>query len=89
MKAKQKERNKVRAHRESDFNRDGLWDRVVIQLKSVELHRTRRACRENSVRATTNNEIKTAILKRAAKLEKIDFVKTKEKNSDVRLPKNF
>lgn len=40
MKAKQKERNKVRAHRESDFNRDGLWDRAVIQLKSVELHRT-------------------------------------------------
>lgn len=58
MKAKQKERNKVRAHRESDFNRDGLWDRVVIQLKSVELHRTRR---ENSVRATTNNEIKIEI----------------------------
>lgn len=52
MKAKQKERNKVRAHRES---------RVVIQLKSVELHRTRRACRENSVRATTNDEIKIAI----------------------------
>lgn len=61
MKAEQKERNKVRAHRESDFNRDGLWDRAVIQLKSVELHRTRRACRENSVRATTNDEIKIEI----------------------------
>ena len=61
MKAKQKERNKVRAQRESDFNRDGLWDRAVIQLKSVELHRTRRACRENSVRATINDEIKIEI----------------------------
>jgi hypothetical protein len=47
------------------------------------------SCKTNIVENSTNNEIKTAILKRAAKLEKIDFVKTKEKNSDVRLPKNF
>ena len=47
------------------------------------------SCKTNIVENSTNNEIKTAILKRAAKLEKIDFVKTKEKNSDVNLPKNF
>jgi len=46
-------------------------------------------CKTNIVENSTNNEIKIAILKRAAQLKKIDFAKTKEENSDVNLPKNF
>ncbi len=46
-------------------------------------------CKINMIENSTNNEIKFAILKKAAELEKEDLVKTKEKNSDVKLPKNF
>ena len=46
-------------------------------------------CSVNKIKSNLGNEIKIAILKRAAKLKKIDFAKTKEKNSDVKLPKNF
>ena len=46
-------------------------------------------CKVISIENSTNTEIKLAILKQAARLEKEDLVKTKEKNSDVNLPKNF
>ena len=46
-------------------------------------------CKISMIENSTNNEIKFAILKKAAELEKEDLVKTKEKNSDVKLPKNF
>lgn len=46
-------------------------------------------CKINAIQNTTNNEIKLAILKKAAELEKEDLIKTREKNSDVKLPKNF
>ena len=43
----------------------------------------------SQIENATNNEIKLAILKTAAQLQKQDLVKTKEENSDVKLPKNF
>jgi len=46
-------------------------------------------CKITTVKNSTNNEIKFSILKMAAKLKKEDLIKTKEKNSDVHLPKNF
>ncbi len=46
-------------------------------------------CKIDTIENTTNNEIKFAILKKAAEIEKQDLVKTKEKNSDVKLPKEF
>ena len=46
-------------------------------------------CKINAIQNTTNNEIKLAILKKAAELEKEDLIKTREKNSDVKLTKNF
>tara|TARA_Y100001958_G_C21121743_1_gene465640 strand:+ start:227 stop:769 length:543 start_codon:yes stop_codon:yes gene_type:complete len=46
-------------------------------------------CKINTIENATNKEIKLAILKEAALLKKKDLVKTKEENSDVRLPKNF
>lgn len=46
-------------------------------------------CTTNTIENSTNNEIKLAILKKAAQLTKEDLIKTKEKNSDVNLPKNF
>ena len=47
------------------------------------------SCTINAIENSTNNEIKLAILKKAALLKKEDLIKTKEKNADVRLPKNF
>ena len=46
-------------------------------------------CVTNTIENSTNNEIKLAILKKAAQLTKEDLIKTKEKNSDVNLPKAF
>ena len=46
-------------------------------------------CKIDNIENSTNNEIKFAILKKAAEIEKQDLVKTKEKNSDVKLPKEF
>ena len=46
-------------------------------------------CKINTIENNTNKEIKLAILKKAALLEKRDLVKTKEENSDIHLPKNF
>jgi len=38
---------------------------------------------------STNEEIKFAILKKAALLEKQDLAKKKENSSDIKLPKDF
>ena len=46
-------------------------------------------CKISNVENTTNNEIKFAILKKAAEIEKEDLAKTKKKNKNVKLPKNF
>ncbi len=60
--------------------------KIIIHKKKCE---TFNNCKINMIENSTNNEIKLAILKKAARLEKEDLVKTKEKNSDVHLPKNF
>ena len=44
-------------------------------------------CKISNIENTKNQEIKFAILKQAAELEKDDL--TKKKNKDVKLPKNF
>ena len=46
-------------------------------------------CKIITIENSTNNEIKFAILKKAAQIQKQDLAKTKEKNSDYKLPKNF
>lgn len=46
-------------------------------------------CKIDNIKNSTNNEIKFAILKKAAEIQKLDLAKTKEKNSDVVLPKEF
>ena len=60
--------------------------KVMIHKKKCE---TFNNCKINQIENVTNNEIKLAILKTAAQLEKQDLAKTKEENSDVKLPKNF
>tara|TARA_B100002019_G_scaffold147465_1_gene126951 strand:- start:77 stop:616 length:540 start_codon:yes stop_codon:yes gene_type:complete len=60
--------------------------KVMIHKKKCE---TFNNCKINQIENATNNEIKLAILKTAAQLEKQDLAKTKEENSDVKLPKNF
>ena len=60
--------------------------KIIIHKRKCE---TFNNCKINTIENSTNNEIKLAILKSAALLEKEDLVKTKEKNSDVKLPKNF
>lgn len=60
--------------------------KVIIHKKKCESYNK---CAINEIENSTNGEIKLSILKLAAKLEKEDLIKTKEKNSDVRLPKNF
>ena len=60
--------------------------KVIIHKKNCE---TFNNCKISNIENTTNNEIKLAILKLAARLEKQDLAKTKEKTGDVKLPKNF
>ena len=60
--------------------------KVIIHKKKCESYNK---CVINEIENSTNNEIKLAILKQAAKLQKEDLIKTKENNSDVNLPKNF
>ncbi len=60
--------------------------KIIIHKKKCE---TFNSCKISSIENATNNEIKIAILKKAAQLEKEDLVKTKKDNSDVKLPKNF
>ena len=60
--------------------------KVMIHKKKCE---TFNNCKISQIENVTNHEIKLAILKTAAQLEKQDLAKTKEENSDVNLPKNF
>ena len=60
--------------------------KIIIHKKNCE---TFNNCKISNIENTTNNEIKLAILKLAARLEKQDLAKTKEKTGDVKLPKNF
>ena len=60
--------------------------KIIIHQKKCE---TFTSCKVIGIENSTNNEIKLAILKQAALLEKEDLVKTRKKNSDVKLPKNF
>jgi hypothetical protein len=46
-------------------------------------------CKISNIENITNQEIKFAILKQAAEIEKEDLVKTRKKNKDLKLPKNF
>ena len=59
---------------------------IIIHKKKCE---TFNNCKVSKIENITNNEIKFAILKKAAEIEKQDLAKTKERNSDVKLPKNF
>ena len=43
-------------------------------------------CKISSIENATNNEIKFAILKKAAEIEKLDLIKTKEKNAEYKIP---
>ncbi len=60
--------------------------KIIIHKKKCE---TFNNCKISSIENSTNNEIKLAILRAAAKIQKQDLVKTKEENSDIKLPKNF
>lgn len=60
--------------------------KIIIHKKKCE---TFNNCKVTAIENSTNNEIKLAILKQAARLEKEELVKTKEENPDVKLPKNF
>ena len=60
--------------------------KIIIHKKNCE---TFNNCKISTIENSTNNEIKLAILKEAAQLQKQDLVKTKEENSDIHLPKNF
>ena len=46
-------------------------------------------CKISNIENTTNNEIKFAILKKAAEIEREDLAKVKKKNKNIKLPKNF
>ena len=60
--------------------------KIIIHKKKCE---TFNNCKISTIENSTNNEIKLAILKQAAKIEKEDLVKTKKETGDVKLPKNF
>ena len=60
--------------------------KIIIHKKKCESFNN---CKINTIENSTNTEIKLAILKKAAKLEKEDIIKLKEKNPDVKIPKNF
>ena len=58
---------------------------IIHQKKCISFNKCQIASIENS----TNDEIKFAILKKAAQIEKQDLAKKKEKNSDYKLTKEF
>ena len=60
--------------------------KIIIHKKKCESYNS---CKISTIENSTNNEIKLAILKQAAKIKKQDLVKTKEEIGDVKLPKNF
>jgi len=60
--------------------------KIIIHKKVCQSYNN---CKISTIENSTNNEIKLAILKLAARIEKQDLAKTKEKIGDVKLPKNF
>ena len=60
--------------------------KVIIHKKKCESFGN---CKVNAIENSTNNEIKLAILKKAARLKKEDLVKKQEKLPKYNLPKDF
>ena len=60
--------------------------KIIIHKKKCESFGN---CKTNAIENSTNNEIKLAILKKAARLKKEDLVKKKEETPEYKLPKNF
>jgi hypothetical protein len=60
--------------------------KIIIHKKKCE---TFNNCKVSTIENSTNNEIKLAILKQAAKIQKQDLANTKEEIGDIKLPKNF
>ena len=60
--------------------------KVIIHKKKCQ---TFNNCKVTQIENSTNNEIKFAILKLAAEMKKTDLAKTKEKNKNIKLPKNY
>ena len=60
--------------------------KVIIHKKKCQ---TFNNCKITQIENSTNNEIKFAILKLAAEMKKTDLAKTKERNKNIKLPKNY
>ena len=60
--------------------------KIIIHKKVCESYNN---CKISTIENSTNNEIKFAILKQAARIEKQDVDETKKEAGDVKLPKNF
>tara|TARA_B100000965_G_scaffold362223_1_gene344111 strand:+ start:519 stop:1061 length:543 start_codon:yes stop_codon:yes gene_type:complete len=60
--------------------------KVIIHKKKCESFNS---CKVNAIENSTNNEIKLAILKKAARLKKEDLIKKKDETPEYKLPKNF
>ncbi len=60
--------------------------KIIIHKKKCESYNN---CKVSTIENSTNNEIKLAILKQAAKIEKKDLIKTNKEIGDVKLPKDF
>ncbi|MFL2851493.1 MAG: DUF3576 domain-containing protein [Candidatus Pelagibacter sp.] len=60
--------------------------KIIIHKKVCESYNN---CKISTIENSTNNEIKFAILKQAARIEKQDVAETKKEAGDVKLPKNF
>ena len=59
---------------------------IIIHKKNCD---TYNKCKISKIENSLNDEIKLAILKKAAQTKKQDIVKIKENNEPARLPKNF
>ena len=57
--------------------------KILIHKKECDV---KNKCKISNIENETNQEIKFSILKKAAELEKMDLVKTKEKNKDYKIP---
>ena len=60
--------------------------KVIIHKKNCVSYNN---CKISTIENSTNNEIKLAILKQAARIQKKDLDKTREETGDIKLPKNF
>tara|TARA_B100000579_G_scaffold54779_1_gene38630 strand:- start:1933 stop:2472 length:540 start_codon:yes stop_codon:yes gene_type:complete len=60
--------------------------KIIIHKKYCESYNK---CKVTTIENSTNNEIKLAILKQAARIQKQDLKKTKKEVGDVILPKKF